>query len=89
MNWITQSSYSVWVYIKELLSQIKVLIPAVEEVVFFSDNCAGQFKSKYRVSNICFSKHDFAIPISEWNFFAASHGKEAVDGVGGCVKRAV
>lgn len=60
----------------------------IETAVIFSDGCAAQFKNKYTLSNICFSENDFNLKI-EWNFFATSHGKGAVDGIGGLTKRLV
>lgn len=53
--------------------------------IFFSDNCAVQFKSKYCVWNLCHFEEDFGVK-GEWNFFSPSHGKGAVDGIGGAIK---
>lgn len=59
----------------------------IQRIFFFSDNCASQFKSKYCVSNLCQMEKDFGVK-AEWNFFAASHGKGTVDGIGGAIKGA-
>jgi hypothetical protein len=58
------------------------------EVAFFTDGAASQFKSNFVVtaaSKLCSS---LGVPIS-WNYFATGHGKGAVDGIGGDVKRKV
>lgn len=56
--------------------------------MIFSDNCAGQFKSKFTISTLCKiqDEHDLEV---EWNFFSSIHGKGAVDGIGATVKRNV
>ena len=58
----------------------------VKRVHVFSDGPSSQFKNKYMVNfyhqlrkNVKFT----------WNFFATSHGKGVVDGIGGTVKRVV
>lgn len=79
---------SVWTFLKVLVKEIRDLAPKIEHLHIFSDNCAGQFKSRYTMSNVCFGQTDFGVKI-DWNFFASSHGKGAVDGIGGMVKRIV
>ena len=51
----------------------------VTKVKYFSDGCAAHYK------NFCQHYNDFDLE-AEWNFFATSHGKSAVDGVGGTIK---
>lgn len=43
---------------------------------------------KYLFANLHNLQQTFDVSL-EWNYFATSHGKGAVDGVGGCVKRSV
>ena len=52
----------------------------------FSDSAASQFKQRYLFSNLYEWQSEFSIQLI-WNFFATSHGKGAVDGIGGSVKR--
>lgn len=75
-------------FLKTILNKFKQLAPDVNKVLVFSDNCVGQFKSRYNVSIVCHAENDFNITL-EWNFFASGHGKGAVDGVGGSIKRTV
>ena len=50
---------------------------------FFTDGAASQFKQKYTLNNMTLI-NDIECT---WHFFATSHGKGAVDGIGGGVKR--
>ena len=54
-------------------------------VHFFSDGAASQFKQKYNFVNLTYLQEQ-GVTV-HWHFFATSHGKWAVDGVGGEVKR--
>lgn len=85
---LKHSKNSVWVFMKAIISEMKKIAPSVDHIILFSDNCAGQFKSRYTVSSVCFSEADFGVSM-QWNFFASGHGKGAVDGVGGSIKRSV
>ena len=60
----------------------------INTINIFSDGPSSQFKQKYLFSNLWSweEEHD---AILKWNFFATSHGKGVVDGIGGTVKRAV
>ena len=78
----------VYAFLYRLLPDIKIALPTLKKVHYFSDGCAGQYKNRYNFSNICHHEEDFNISC-EWNFFATSHGKSSCDGIGGTVKRAV
>ena len=54
-------------------------------VHLLSDGAASQFKQKYNLCNLTYLKQQGIEP--SWHFFATSHGKGAVDRVGGEVKR--
>lgn len=84
----SHSKYCVFTFFKAILEDVKILSPQIHKIYIFSDNCAGQFKSKFALSNLCFFETDFNLEV-EWNFFASSHGKGAMDGIGGTVKRNV
>lgn len=51
-----------------------------------TDGAASQFKQKFTLSNVTHYLSEKGITV-QWNFFATSHGKGAVDGIGGQVKR--
>lgn len=85
---LTHDKCSVWVYLREIFALLKKDFEHLKKVTVFSDGCAAQFKNKFTLSNLCFMNLDFGVE-GEWVFFATSHGKGAVDGIGGCVKRLV
>lgn len=62
--------------------------PSIESVHIFSDGPSSQFKNKFIVNFLCGLQQRSGLDI-KWNFFATSHGKGAVDGIGGTVKRSV
>lgn len=70
--------------IRDLQNRMKGKLKVVD---FFSDGAAQHFKQRYTFfSATLFHQQDIQV---NWHFFATSHGKGAVDGVGGSVKRAV
>ena len=73
---------------KSILADIKIKLPALTNVIYFSDGCAGQYKNRKNFYNLCHHKTDFDLD-ARWLFFATSHGKQPCDGIGGTVKRLV
>ena len=63
-------------------------MPDLNEMIFFSDNVSSQFKNRYVISHLTTMMDEIDVDFS-WNYFAASHGKGVVDGVGGILKRLV
>ena len=61
---------------------------AFKQVCYWSDGAGSQFKNRFNLSNAVFHHADFGIEAT-WNLFKTAHGKGAVDGGGGEVKRAV
>ena len=73
--------------IKQLFTEyLKVELPHIKKLVYFSDGCAGQYKNKKNLYNLCRHQKEFGLR-AEWNFFATSHGKSPYDGLGGTIKR--
>jgi hypothetical protein len=58
-------------------------------VRLWSDGPSGQFKNQYLYHFLPLLLHRYNLQFIQWNFFATSHGKGAVDGVGVIAKRAV
>lgn len=85
---LNHNKYSVWVFLKAVLKELVSKYPDLKCVNIFSDGCAGQFKNRFTLLNLTYLHADLNIT-GKWNFFATSHGKGAVDGVGGAVKRGV
>lgn len=85
---LTHSKDSSWVFLKTVINDIQ-RSKQIQKIFFFSDNCAGQFKSKFTIYNLLHLEEDLNVSLVEWNTFAPGHGKGAVDGIGGLVKRSV
>ena len=60
-----------------------------DHVVFWSDGPSSQFKNRYMFEYMMTLANKFRLSSLTWNFFATSHGKGAIDGVGGSLKRTV
>ncbi|CAF1395943.1 unnamed protein product, partial [Didymodactylos carnosus] len=68
-----------------IFTEIKVLVPELEIIDVFSDGAASQFKQRFMFRNLVQLARDFSFDLT-WNFFATSHGKGVVDGIGRTVK---
>lgn len=71
-----------------VVQYIKDKFPKVQELLYYSDGCAAQYKNCKNFINLCNHENDFKLSAT-WGFFATSHGKSPCDGIGGTVKRLV
>lgn len=71
-----------------LFKVFQSLPTTIKKVTVWSDGPNNQFKSRYIAALILLLESKFNIKIV-WNYFAASHGKGCVDGIGAVVKRTV
>ncbi|CAF5100005.1 unnamed protein product, partial [Rotaria magnacalcarata] len=85
---VTHDKYCVAVCLNTIITKLKQYLPDLEEIVFFSDGAASQFKQRYLLQNMTRMMVEHTLKLS-WNFFATSHGKGVVDAIGGMVKRMV
>lgn len=60
----------------------------IREVRVWSDGPSSQFKNKYIAASLKVLEDYHNVKV-QWNYFATSHGKGPVDGIGGSVKRQV
>ena len=82
---LSREKKSVAVMMSHIIDQF-VKNKAIKKVHVFFDGPTSQFKNKY----IAHFLHQLRTFMSiEWHYFATSHGKGVVDGVGGTVKRMV
>ena len=70
-----------------MILQTKMTTP-LDEIDISSDGAAQHFKQKYMFLWVTSLLECKGIHIS-WHFFPTAHGKGAVDGVGGTIKRSV
>ena len=68
------------------INKMKEKLPSLEKILFFSDSAASQFKQRYLFHNLTHVSNDSNLFLS-WHFFATSHAKGVVDGIGGTIKR--
>jgi hypothetical protein len=59
----------------------------VQTVRLWSDGPSGQFKNQYMFTFLRFLLERYSLACVQWNFFATSHGKGAVDRIGGSAKK--
>jgi hypothetical protein len=85
---VTHDKFVVDSALKIILNHIKTVLPNVEEINCFSDGAASQFKQRFHFRNLTRIADERKIDL-KWHFFATSHGKGVVDGIGGSVKRLV
>jgi hypothetical protein len=79
---------TVFVFMEFVLKEVMAHGSGIKSVQIFSDGAPTQFKQKYLFCSLTHWKEKFNIELV-WNFFATSHGKGTVDGIGGTVKRSV
>ena len=72
-------------YVHSVLLFVRETYDQVEKINFFSDGPSSQFQQKYLFSNFEYWEKEFKYKIHCY-FFAKSHGKGVVDGIGGSVK---
>ncbi|GBM98742.1 hypothetical protein AVEN_108071-1 [Araneus ventricosus] len=73
-----------WTMERWQFSFIDILMKQIKAVSIFG----SQFKQRYLFTNQTFMEEQYNANVS-WSFLATSHGKGAVDGIGGTVKRLV
>ena len=80
------NSATVFAFIKELIPHLKVMLPQIKHIHYYTDSPTSQYRNKTIFYLLSHHKELFGVSAS-WNFFEAGHGKGPCDGVGGSVKR--
>ncbi|KAJ8395847.1 hypothetical protein AAFF_G00027300 [Aldrovandia affinis] len=78
---------AIWTHLSPILDLVKASYPNVTVVHFFSDGPCTQYRQKGNFYLFCTKLQQCGFQSGTWNFFEASHGKGAPDGVGGLLKR--
>lgn len=86
---LTHNKHDVYIFVINLIIEIKKKFGNFSKVFIFSDGSCAQFKNKYILTSLADILKEIGCQSIEWNFFASSHGKGAVDGVGAVIKRKV
>lgn len=87
-DYLQHNKLSVNCFMEWIFGHLTSKFIGIKSITIFSDGAASQFKQKYLFANLYLWENQFDIKLT-WNFFATSHGKGAVDGIGGTVKRSV
>lgn len=79
------SKETIVAYLHKLLSNLPRTVKILK---IWTDGPSSQFKNKYIAALIRLLEKEYNLKIF-WNFFAASHGKGTVDGIGAAVKHRI
>ncbi|KAK0132496.1 hypothetical protein N1851_032633 [Merluccius polli] len=78
---------AIWQHFEHVFDYIRANYPSVSVVHFFSDGPCMQYRQKGNLFLFSTELYRRGFKSGTWNFFEASHGKGAPDGVGGVLKR--
>ena len=78
---------AIWEYLAPVLTQLRRTYPRVTNVHIFSDGPTTQYRQKKNFFLFATKLFQYGFSYATWNFFEASHGKGAADGVGAVLKR--
>lgn len=84
---LEHDKYSAAKFIDVIIDDLKSK-STISKLSIFSDGAAQNFKSRFMMGYLSSIKTEKGVDAT-WSFFATSHGKGAVDGIGGTVKRKV
>ena len=80
------NSATVYAFLKELISNLKTMLPNLKHIHYYTNSPTSQFRNKTIFYLLSRHKELFNVTAS-WNYFEAGHGKGPCDGIGGSVKR--
>jgi hypothetical protein len=83
---LKHGTVGVHLFQSKLCSFVSGKLEDLTKIYCFSDGIALQYKNRKNFINLCYHKNDFGMD-AEWHFFAASHGKDVSDRIGGTIKR--
>lgn len=80
---------AVWAHLKPVFEFIAVNLPKVDTIHFQSDSPATQYRNRTIFYLLAHALEAFITKVkyATWNYSAPGHGKGAVDGIGGSLKR--
>lgn len=85
---LSHTKVSVYTFMEAIFQHLKEKFPTIHDIAVFSDGASSQFKQRFLFANLFLWESSSSCKIV-WNYFATSHGKGAVDGLGGTVKNSV
>ena len=85
---LEHTKLAIYTFMSTIFSILREKYPDFDQINIFSDGPSSQFKQRFLFSNLHLWEEMFNCEM-RWNFFATSHGKGIIDGLGGTVKRSV
>ena len=83
---LAHSSNTVLTFLGGIITEVKVICPAVSCIHYWTDSPTSQYRNKYIFYEVANHKQIHDID-SKWNYFESGHGKGPCDGLGGVTKR--
>ena len=79
---LNHTKEAIYTFMSVFFRKLPEKYPSIEAINVFSDGAASQFKQQYLFSNLHVWEKEISVGLTR-NIFATSHGKGAVDGIGG------
>lgn len=86
---LTHNKHDVFIFLLNLLSEMKKSYGCFSKIFIFSDGSCAQFKNKFIIRSLVDFSKQLGCTSVQWIFMGSLHGKGPVDGVGAVVKRKV
>lgn len=86
---LSHTSSTVFAIMKQVIAEVKAILPNVEMVHYMMDSRTSQYRNKQIFSIVAQNDTIFPGIKATWLYFEAEHGKGPCDGVGGTAKRLV
>ena len=80
--------YNVYLFMKLVIENLLAKDPEIKMINKFRYGAQNQFKQKFALSSLPLWESVLNVKLT-WHFFATSHGKGVVDGLGGSIRRSV
>ena len=77
---------TVYAILKKLIPEIKIIIPDLKMVHYWTDSPTSQYRNKSIFNIVCNHEKWLEGGAAAWNYFEAGHGKGPCDGIGGTAK---
>ena len=78
---------TVYAILKKLIPEIKIIIPDLKMVHYWTDSPTSQYRNKSIFNIVCNHEKWLEGGAAAWNYFEAGHGKGPCDEIGGTAKR--
>lgn len=86
---LEHGAHSIWAHLNPILKMIINDNPGLDTIHFFSDGPTSQYRNRFNLYLLLQQTNKYfpTIRFISWNYSESGHGKGAMDGVGGSLKR--